>query len=169
MVLCLHSQKKLVLQPMRYTREMDNSSLYNPSWIIFVCNEHLTEERRNNIKQSSVVSAAKIGPISMYLVKHYVVKSWEEDKVSRCLNLGTTLRGVAGFRHLPEDSLTGCLVGPGACLNTLENREISCSYQDSNHRPSIANPLTQSLYRRSCTDCCVIWKACTFLPVICSR
>jgi len=54
---------------------MGIGSVHNPSWIIFLCNEHLTEERRNNIKQSSVVSAAKIGKIYVYLIKHYVVKS----------------------------------------------------------------------------------------------
>ena len=55
---------------------MGIGSVYNPSWIISLYNEHLTEEMRNNVKQSSVVSAAKIGQSSVYLIKHYVVKSW---------------------------------------------------------------------------------------------
>lgn len=39
----LYSHEQLVLEPMGYTKEMGISSVYNKSWNIFLCDEHLTD------------------------------------------------------------------------------------------------------------------------------
>ena len=61
--------------------------------------------------------------------------------------LPSAVGGVSGQLHsLATFSQERGRAGPGASLDTLEKREISCSCQESNPSSLVVHPIAQSLH-----------------------